>query len=48
MNKKENEGKKNTTVTIIILVIIGLLVIAGWLAASNFDFVNYVVKLHGG
>ena len=49
--KKKEEGslKKNAVTHItIIVVIVGLIVIAVQLANSNFDFANFLIKLHGG
>ncbi len=49
-NKKENEARtKNAVVPItILIVVISLIAIGVLLATSNFDFVNFVMKLHGG
>lgn len=49
--KKKEEGrmKKNAVKHITILVVVvSLIVIAVLLATSNFDFVDFVLKLHGG
>ena len=41
--------KKNTIQHIVIaIVIIGLIAIAAALISKNFDFVNFMIKLHGG
>jgi hypothetical protein len=42
--------KNNKTIqhVVIVIVVISLIVIVGMLAGSNFDFVNFVMKLHGG
>ena len=43
------KSKKNTVQHIVIvIVVVSLIVIIGMLAGSNFDFVNFVMKLHGG
>ncbi len=49
-NKKEDGNmKKNAVVHLTILVVVvSLIIIAVLLANSNFDFVNFVIKLHGG
>ncbi len=48
-NKKQTQGKKHTVwYATIAIVIISLLIIAMVLATSNFDFVDFVIKLHGG
>ncbi len=47
--KKEGNIKKNAITHITILVVVvSLIVIAVLLATSNFDFVDFVIKLHGG
>ncbi len=49
--KKKEEGsmKKNAVAHITILVVVvSLIVIAVLLATSNFDFVDFILKLHGG
>ncbi len=49
--KKKEEGhmKKNAVTHVTILVVIAsLIVIAVLLANSNIDFVDFVLKLHGG
>ncbi len=49
--KKKEEGsmKKNAITHItILIVVVSLIVIAVLLANSNFDFVDFVIKLHGG
>ncbi len=43
-----NTNKKTIQHIVILIVVIGLIVIAGMLAGGNFDFVNFVMKLHGG
>ncbi len=41
--------KKKAVVPITILVVvISLIIITVLLANSNFDFINFIVKLHGG
>ncbi len=41
--------KKNAVAHITILVVVvSLIVIAVLLATSNFDFVDFILKLHGG
>jgi hypothetical protein len=49
-NKQENGSTKNNAVVhiTILIVVISLIVIAGLLATSNFDFVDFMLKLHGG
>ncbi len=47
--KEEGTPKKKAVVHITILVVIvSLIVIAVLLANGNFDFVDFVIKLHGG
>jgi len=47
--KKDDGLKKKAVVQLAILaVVIGLIIIAILLANSNFDFVGFVIKLHGG
>ncbi len=52
MDTKKKEGanmKKKAVVHLTILaVVVGLIIIAILLANSNFDFVDFVLKLHGG
>ena len=43
-----NPKKKAIVHLTILAVVIGLIVIVVLLASSNFDFVDFVVKLHGG
>jgi hypothetical protein len=43
-----NTNKKTLQHIVIVIVVISLIVIAGMLASSNFDFVNFMMKLHGG
>jgi hypothetical protein len=43
-----NTNKKTVQHIVIVIVVISLIVIAGMLASSNFDFVNFMMKLHGG
>jgi len=43
-----NTNKKTIQHIVIVIVVISLIVIAGMLASSNFDFVNFMMKLHGG
>lgn len=46
---KDKMSKKNRVVHItILIVIISLIVIAILLASSSFNFVDFVLKLHGG
>lgn len=41
--------KQKTVVRITLLaVVVGLIIITMLLANSNFDFVDFVIKLHGG
>ena len=49
-NKKENEStKKNAVVYVtIFIVVLSLIMIVGLLATSNFDLVDFMMKLHGG
>jgi hypothetical protein len=49
-NKQANGNAKKKAVVgnTVLIVIISLIVIAGLLATSNFDFVGFVMKLHGG
>ncbi|MBI4671033.1 MAG: hypothetical protein HY741_05130 [Chloroflexi bacterium] len=47
--KQDGNMKKNVVVHLTILaVVVGLIVIAVLLASSNIDFVDLVIKLHGG
>lgn len=47
--KQKKEGNKKNAVTYItILVVVSLTVVAVLLATSNFDFVDFLIKLHGG
>ncbi len=50
MDTKKNEDtpKKAVTHIAILAVVVSLIVITILLAGSNFDFVDFVIKLHGG
>ncbi len=49
-NKKETPTqKKNVLVRFTILIVIAaILIVAGILATSNFNLVDFIIKLHGG
>ncbi len=49
-NKKEGANMKKKAVVhlTILVVVVSLIIIAALLANSNFDFVGFVLKLHGG
>ena len=49
-NKQENGNAKKNSVTqiTILIIVISLIVIAALLASSNLDFVDSLMRLHGG
>jgi hypothetical protein len=49
-SKKENENVKSNVVipVTILVVVVSFIVIAVLLASSNFDFVDWLMNLHGG
>jgi hypothetical protein len=49
-NKQETSNAKKNSVThiTILIVVISLIIIAALLATSNFDFMGFLMKLHGG
>ena len=46
--KRKGSMKKNAVTYVTILVVVSLIVVAVLLAASNFNFVDFLIKLHGG
>lgn len=49
-NQSEKESGKKSAVThvVVVIVVISLIAIGLLLANANIDFVNFVIKLHGG
>lgn len=50
MQKKEDPSTKKEFVThlAVLVVVVGLILIAFLVVSSNFNFVDFVIRLHGG
>lgn len=47
-NEKESSKKSAITHVVVVIVVISLIAIGVLLANANINFVDFVVKLHGG